>query len=162
MFSDGVIMKKKNGFSIVELILGMAAGAAIALVAYFLVLPAESWVLTQARRGGVSDCSAALTRMLSEIRLINGPSGIQTFAVSQLVFNDVDGSSISFQKSGTDLLMAGDVLTRHVQSLEFTYLDENGAVTAVRDDIRVIRVKLVILSGGQPVRLESAARLRNT
>lgn len=155
-------MGRKNGFSIVELILGMAAGTAIALVAYFLVLPAESWVLTQARRGGMSDCSVALTRMLTEIRLINGTANIQSFSSTQLAFNDIDSNAIVFQQSGTDLLMGGDVLTRNVQTLEFTYLDETGAVTAVRDDIRTIGVRLVILSGGQPVGLQSAARIRNT
>lgn len=152
---------KKRGFSLVEMVLGVAIGTIIALVAYFMIMPVESWVFTQARRGGMTACSAAMARMLKEIRVVNGPSQISTFTSDQLSFTDINSNLVTFQKSGTDLLRGGDALARNVQALIFSYLDENGNVTAVKADVRVIAVELAMTSGNQVIRLQSAARIRN-
>ena len=43
----------------------------------------------------------------------------------------------------------------------FTYQDKDGAAAATAGQIRVIKVEVVLTSGSQTVRLESAARIRN-
>lgn len=152
---------KNRGFTLIELVIGMAAGVAVALFAFMLFAPIENWMFTQSRRGGISGASVAVMRMEKEIMRVKTPSNILTLAPEQLRFVDIDGNTVSFQKSGTDLLRGSDVLARDVSSLTFTYLDKDGIVTAIAANVRVIKVNIAITSGTQTVRLETAALIRN-
>lgn len=156
-----IIEMKKSGFTLLEFIIGMTAGVAIALVAVFLFAPVDNWVYTQSRRSGTSENSAAMMRMLKEIRRIKTPGQIQIFDADHLQFIDIDDQTVDFQKSGTDLLRDADVLARNVQGLTFSYMDEEGNVTTDVGEIRVVRVELVTTSGAQTIRLQSSARIRN-
>jgi len=86
---------------------------------------------------------------------------INVMDADHIRFLDASSNWIEIQKSGTNLTLNTDVLARDVSSLTFTYLDEDGNVTAAKQDVRVIKIKLVIDSMGQTIRLESAARIRN-
>jgi hypothetical protein len=151
----------RKGVSLVELVLAIAAGASIALVAFLLVEPFNNLMFTFWRRSGADEAQAAMTRMLQEVERTKSPGNITTFTGTRFTFTDIQDQAVDFQKSGTDLLRNADVLLRNVQSLDFEYLDENGAITAVKANIRVVRVILTILSGDQIVRFQSAAQLRN-
>lgn len=151
----------RRGLTMLELILTITAGAAISLIAYILINPVDNVLVTTLRRGGVTEAQAAMTRMLAEIERVKEPALISTMTSSYLAFTDVDDQAVDFQLSGTDLLRGSDVLARNVSALTFQYLDENGAVTAVADDVRVIRISVTITSGNQTINLQSAAGIRN-
>ncbi|MFH1829276.1 MAG: hypothetical protein ABH871_00670 [Pseudomonadota bacterium] len=152
---------KKRGFSVVEFIMTIAAGAIGALMIWGLFGPVDNWMFTQRRRLGFSENSAAITRMVKEIRRVKAPGQILTFTADHFKFVDIDNNTIDFQLSGTDFMRDTDVLARNVQNITFTYQDKDGNVAAVASQIRVIKVKLVTTSGNQTIALETADRIRN-
>lgn len=154
-------MKSTGGFTFLEFILAMVAGCVIAMVAFVLLTPTDSWIFTKKRRCGMWEAQAAVMRMVKEIRHIKDPSLISSSTVNRLTFTDVDDFTVDFQLSGTDLLRGSDLLADHVQSLAFTYYDEDGNVTAVPADIRIIRAELSIDVEGQTLTARSSERIRN-
>jgi hypothetical protein len=100
-------------------------------------------------------------KIAREIGRIKDPSLITTMTANALTFTDVDDAVVSFSLSGGNLLRGGDILVSGVAGLTFTYLDADGAVTAVAADVRTIRIEIVLTSGSQTIRLETAARVRN-
>jgi len=152
---------KRDGFTLVEFVILIAALSAVALTAWVLFAPVNNWFFTQNRRSGFGESAVAVTRVLKEVRRIKDPNQIFTFTSDHLNFMDIDNNTVDFQLSGSNFLRDSDVLARNVNSLNFTYLDEDGAVAAVKQDIRVIVINLATASGDQTIRLESAARIRN-
>ena len=151
----------RRGVTMVELILTITAGAAIALTAIFLVEPFDNLMFTFWRRSGTDEAQAAMTRMLQEIERVKAPANITTFTGTHFAFVDIDEQAVDFQLTGTDLMRNTDILARNVQSLDFEYLDGSSVVTAVQANIRVVRVTLSVLSGDQTVRFQSSALIRN-
>jgi hypothetical protein len=131
------------------------------MVASFLYAPVRNWVFIQERRGGMAQDTAGVMKIVREIGRIKEPGQITAMTATNLAFVDIDNNAVSFSQSGANLLRGADVLVRNVQSIAFTYLDASGAVAATASQVRFIRVMLVITSGNQTIRLESAARLRN-
>ncbi len=154
-------MNKHSGFSLVELVIGLTAGAAVALMAFILFAPAENWLFTQSRRSAINEGSLALSRTMRETGRIASPAQITTFTADDLQFTDVDSNAITIQIVGNDLMLNGDVLAHDVAEFAFTYLDKDGNVTATASEIRVVKAMLVVSSGSQLVRLQSAERIRN-
>lgn len=152
---------RHRGFTLLEFIIGMAAGVTVALVAMFLWAPVDNWMFTQARRSGVAEADMAVMRILKEVRRVQSTSAISTFTNSEFAFTDIDSNNVDFKLLANDLLRNSDVLARNVQNLTFEYLDANGLATAVKANVRVVRVTVELLSGGKTVRLRSAARIRN-
>jgi prepilin-type N-terminal cleavage/methylation domain-containing protein len=152
---------KIRGFTLIEFVIAMAVIAALAVMVMFLYAPADNYALTQSRRLGFSEGSAALSRMMKEIRTMKDVNQIQTMTADHIRFLDSASQWVEIQKSGTNLMLDTDVLARSVTGLTFTYLDEDGNVTATKQDVRVVNILLVINSRGQTINLESAARIRN-
>lgn len=151
----------KKGFTLIELVIGMVAGAAISMVAVFLLAPMDNWVFTQSKRSGMNDASFVISRVIKEVRRIRSPADIATMTASRLTFTDIDAASVDFQFAAGELKRGTDVLARDVNAFSFTYLDENGAVTAVAASVRVVRVTLSMASGDETINLRSAAKVRN-
>lgn len=154
-------MRNPRGFTLLETVLGMVAGAVIAAVAFMLLTPLSNWFFTKERVSGVTDARASITRVTNEIKRIRSPADISTFTAQQLAFTDYDDSAVVFQLSDTDLLRNGVVLARNVQQLSFTYLADDGTIASTAGEIRVVRVRLDIASGDEIIRLRSSERIRN-
>lgn len=154
-------LRRTNGFTLIELIVGLVIGVAIAMIAYTLVEPTQGWLFSEARRSGMGGGEAAMMRMIREVRRIKSPGSIATQAPTQITFVDYDNNMVDFRLDGTNLMRGNNVLTRGVQSLNFGYLNENGIPTANTADIRIITIDMVMSSGTQTVRLSSAERIRN-
>lgn len=145
----------------IEFITAMVIIGALAMMIMFLYAPAENYAFTQSRRTGFSEGSAALTRMMKEIRTMKDVNQIQEMTSDHIRFLDGSSQWVEIQLSGTNLMLDTDVLARSVTGLTFTYLDEDGNTTATKQDVRVVDIALTIDSRGQIIRLESAARIRN-
>ena len=152
---------RRKGFTVLEIILGIAIGAGIALVAYVMLEPVRGFVFTEARRAGMSAGEITMLRMIKEIGHIKDPSQISAYTPTQITFTDYDNNVITFQLSGTDILRNGSVLARDVQNMAFEYLDKDGLVTAVPADMRVVKVSFTVNMGGETISLSSAERIRN-
>jgi len=154
-------MMKRGGFTSVELIIGIAAGAVVVLMVWALFGPVSNWMFAQYRRGGFVENAAAISMVNKEVRRVKAPGQILIWEPEHLRFVDIDENIVEYQISGSDLMRGEDALLRNVQSIQFAYLDKDGSAAAINSQIRVISVKLVITSGAQSIALESAERIRN-
>lgn len=159
-------MKSGKGLSLIETIVVVTLMAIITFgIGIYITTSMQAWILISGREAAVSTARAAMNRMVAELRCIRD---VQSFEASKCDFTDIDMNSIVFVQSGSDLLRnflgnpnilaTGLSLT---DGLHFTYLDATGEVTAVKENIRSIRVKLYLSSGAQYTTLESSARIRN-
>jgi prepilin-type N-terminal cleavage/methylation domain-containing protein len=151
----------RRGFTLVEFVICIAAGVTIAMLGSVLYAPVRNWDFLRDRRHGMEADTAAVMKIVREVGRIKDPSLMTTMTASSLAFTDVDDVAVSFSLSGGNILRGADILANNVTGLTFTYLDKTGAVTAVAANVRVIKVNIVMNSGGQTVRLEAAERLRN-
>lgn len=152
----------RNGFTLVDLVIGIAACGIVAFVGVFLVMPADNWIFIIERRSGITDARVALVRMIRETGSVRAPGDVTSFTPTRFAFVNIGDEAVSFEKSGTDILRSGtDVLARNVQSLLFEYLADDGSAAAVAADIRVVRMTIALVSGNHQIKLQSAAQLKN-
>jgi len=162
-------LSAKNGFTLIEFIIVIAILGVIAgLAVPFVIGAIDSWMLSKAERSNIFDARFALNRMVREIRQIKDDSSISTFTSTRFVFTDINNNTIEFAQSGDTLLrisggdsneLADDL--RDSGGLTFTYLDTDGNTTATAADVRMVRIQVIIESGGSSVTLRSLSRLRN-
>ena len=88
-------------------------------------------------------------------------ASITSFTPTKFAFQDVNDVAISFEQLDNSLLRNSDELANKLGSLEFTYLDANGAGTGTQDDIRMVRIRLILISAGNSITIQSLARFRN-
>ena len=156
----------KEGFSLVEFIIVIVIIGAIAgMAAPFISTILNAWVFSKTERDIIFSARLSLNRMAREIRQIRNVASINTFTSTEFDFIHIDDNQIDFKQSGSLLLRNANELSDKLQNpggLEFTYLDSDGNVTGVRDNIRMVRIKLILVSGSNNLTVESLARFRNT
>jgi len=159
-------MSTKKGYTLIELIVVIVIIGIVSSIAIpFVVAAVDAWLIMRTEREVLSEGRYALERMTREIRQIKSIDDIGTFSATQFEFTDVNDNSIDFEQSGTTLLRNDDILLGNLQNpegLTFTYLDSSSNETAVKANIRMVRIKLILESGDTIVRLRSLARFRNT
>ena len=159
-------MKSSKGLTLVEAIVVVTLMAIITFgIGIYITTSMQAWILISGRDAAVTTARTAMNRMVSELRCIRE---IQSFEASKCDFIDIDMNNIVFMQSGSNLLRtflgSSNILATGLsltEGLRFTYLDTTGEVTAVKENIRSIRIKLYLSSGAQYTTLESSARIRN-
>lgn len=158
-------MRIMKSFTLIELIMVIVLVGIIAgVITPFLANSFRYWVLTRSERDAIFSARLAINRMVREIREIKNVSSITVFTPTQFTFTDINDNSIDFRQSGSSLMRNSYELSDKLQNpggLTFTYLDQNGNVTAVQNDIRMVRIGLILQKGDATVTLESLARFRN-
>lgn len=84
----------------------------------------------------------ALEKLVRDIHNIASPSGITTATPTSLSFLDLDGVTVTYTISGTQLLRNGITLADGINNLAFSYYNGAGAVTATTSAIRYVNVSL--------------------
>jgi type II secretory pathway pseudopilin PulG len=142
----------------VETVLTIAIVGVLALVvAPTLISTVSHFSLISGRRATITDAKVAMDRMMIEMRLIPDTNNITAFSASSITFNTPSESGITYALNGSDLQRNGVNLLSNVSSLAFTYLDANGAATAVKANIKRIGVELLVnaATGSGTFRLRS-------
>ncbi|MCU0641132.1 MAG: hypothetical protein MUC35_03465 [Candidatus Margulisbacteria bacterium] len=156
---------KRPGFTLIEAVMIIVLLAIISFgIGNFIVTMLNGWVVISGRESALSRGRSALSRMLVELRGLKKPNNISIYTSSDLEFQAVTTAVIRFRQSGTDLLRNSDILVTTLatpEGLRFTYLGATGEVVTAKQDIRAIRVWLLITGGSGLVTLESSARVRN-
>ncbi|MFH1645672.1 MAG: type II secretion system protein [Candidatus Omnitrophota bacterium] len=155
----------EKGFSLIELLMVIVVVGIIgAMVVPFIATTLDSWSFLITERDALFTARLALNRIIREIRQIKNIDSIETFTSSEFKFNDIDDNSINFKQVGVSLNRNSDELCNKLESEEglfITYLDGNGNITSIKDDIRMVRVKLTVVSENSSITIQSAAAFRN-
>ena len=163
--SNGARKSSLAGFTLVELILVIVTvGIIAAVLTPFISSAVDSWFFTSTEREIVFSARLAMNRMVREIRQIKNTASITTFTSTAFTFQDINDTNINFQQTGSSLERNSYELTGKLQDpggLEFTYLDSDGNSTETSDDIRMVRIKLILLLGDNSITIQSLARFRN-
>ena len=161
-----MVSMNRKAFTLIEVYIAISVIAIIAAVlAPFISTLADSWLFSRAERDVVFSARLAINRMVREIREIKNTASIFDYGASSFTFVNIDDSTVNFSQSGSSLMRNSNELLNKLQvsgGLTFTYLDSAGAVTAVKADIRRVRIRLVVTSMGRTLTIESLARFRNT
>ena len=165
-------MEDQRGFSLFEAILVIAlVGIVAAVFATALVPTMRASVMVGTRNEALQSARVALDRMVREIRLIRSTAYIQTWTANDLKFNvnNPYNTSIEFKLSGDtppnllrvkDGVLPGDVLSGNVQSLTFSYLENNGNPAALANIWRIV-IDLSVKVGAETVNLRSEVHPSN-
>lgn len=160
-------MMKKRSFTLIELIMVITVvGIIAAVLAPFIATSFDAWIFHNSERDVLFSGRLAMNRMLREIRRIKNLSSITTFSATEFDFLDIDSNRIDFKQSGGILLRNADELTNKLLNpggLSFTYLKSTDPdVAAVqKQDIRIVRIRLQLVSGDSTLSIQSSLRLRN-
>lgn len=162
----------KTGFTLIELIIVIVlAGIIAGVITPFIANAVSYWALVSSERDVTFSARLAMNRMVREIRQIKDVASIKFDDDTRFKFIRIkdDGSEedITFiqSPSSKNLLLRNDnELADKLDAsngLTFTYLDADGNKTGTTDDIRMVRIDLILVSGDATVAMQSLARFRN-
>ncbi|MBU0455320.1 MAG: prepilin-type N-terminal cleavage/methylation domain-containing protein [Pseudomonadota bacterium] len=149
--------KKQSGFTLLELV--------IVIIIVGIVVVGSSELLLYGFKGfaiGKQQVEAnwqgqvSLERMVRDLRAIRSSSSISQATANAITFTDIDGESIQYHLTGQQLMRNTRVLSDDIQSLTFSYYDEDGNSTVTINNIRYIVVALQIMNGSSSFILTTA------
>ena len=136
---------QQKGFTFIELILVVILLGIISVVIGRILLEGYRTFLTsQSILETDWQGWMALERMVNDIHTIRSAADLSTIQPNQLIFVNMNGNTIQYQLSGSSLMRNSFVLASGIQSLNFSYLDANGATTATPSAVRYISLSLSV------------------
>lgn len=144
-------MKKKLGFTLIEMIISMTLLGLVAVAIAPMIYQSIQGALVAKDRNTL-DWSAReslerMTRELYAVRLLS----ITTANTTTFTFtsNLAEAVTFNYDSINQELLRNSDVLANNLSSFSFTYYDGNGAVTAVLANIRYVAATAQFTVNGQ-------------
>lgn len=155
-------MRKHLGFTLLEVIIVMVALSIIAAAsAQLLIAGGEAFSTSVNIIHANWQGQLALERMERDIRNIRSSSDISTATASALTFTDADGNNIAYALSGGNITLNGNILADSINSLTFTYYDENGTAGPATANIRYIKIAINVATSEANYSLTTTAYPRN-
>ena len=155
----------EKGFTLIELIMVIIITSIIASIAAMLILEgAKSYQKEVSYSDIHNQGRLAIERMAREIRLIRSATAadISTMTAANIVFNDVNGTNIQFSLAGTTISRSGNTLANNVQSLAFSYYQQNGTtVAALPTDVWFVQIDLTTVNAGETLAMRLRVHPRN-
>jgi prepilin-type N-terminal cleavage/methylation domain-containing protein len=153
------MMKKTKGFTLVEfLMVTVLIGILFSMGANILSEGFNSYQKSSSILSADAQGTLAMYRLVKELRTT---AAISSATSTALTITDSSNTSITYQKSGSSLLRNSQILADNVNSLTFTYYDDNGAVTATTSSIRYIKITLNLINQGTNLTFLASVNLRN-
>lgn len=139
---------RQVGFTLIELVVVLILMGIISVVVGRILFHGYQTILTS-QNISESDWSGflALDRLVDDIHNIRSAADIATASATQLIFVDVNNTTVQYQLSGTNLLRNSQTLASGIQSIVFSYLTTSGAVAATTATIRYIAVSVTTAQG---------------
>jgi len=137
-----------TGFTIIEMVLSIAIiGILAMLVGPMLITGGKGFEIVSKRKAVLNEARLAMDRVCAEVSLIPTTGDIVTFTSTNLVFNTPSENNIAYTLSGGNLTRSGTTISGGIANLAFTYLDANGAATAVKANIKRIGIEFSVSAG---------------
>jgi len=162
-------MRNERAFTLIEIVMVIVVMSIIAAIGVPLILSAADAIsFLTVRVDLTQSADVSMSRMSTEIRRLRDGQSINTATSSQFRFFDVDDTDIDYTLNGTDLMRNTDILASNVDTLTFTYYDENGAVLSpptvgigTDTDIDRVEIFMTFVNGSYGFDYQSQVRLRN-
>ncbi len=155
-------MKKKSGFTLIEMIVVMAISAILLAIAAPLLSNAISAFFGAAQLNDAAwQSRLAMERMSHDIRGIPASLSISIANSNELSYVDSHGNSVDYTVSGNLLTLNGNTLANGVQSLNFNYYDVNGNSTSTIANMVYIGIILNIVENSTNQTVETVVAPRN-
>ncbi len=155
----------QNGFTLIELIMVIIITSIIASVAAIIILEgAKSYQKEVSYSDIHNQGRLAIERMAREIRLIRSATAadISTMTATNIVFNDINGTNIQFSFAGSAISRSGNTLANNVQSLTFSYYQQDGTtVAASAAQVWFIQIDLTTVNAGETLSMRLRVHPRN-
>lgn len=138
------VIKNRNGFSLIELILALFVGTLLIGLTFETVINnVDSYAFQADRRSAMADARQALNRMSHELLRIES-ADISNITPTMISFFDEDNNYTDFRlttNNGNLVVMRGSqILVDRVSSLTFNYYDETGtSITPDPVNINLVR-----------------------
>ena len=155
-------LKRYSGFTLIEFILVIAITGIIAGTAGLLLMEGfqTSYKVVDIIK---ADWQAriALERMTREMRLIRNKNSINISVPNQITFVTTRGETITYSRSGTNLMRNSQPLADNVSSFTLTYFNVNKVPTAIANQVRFILIHLTIDNEGATYSFDTTVNPRN-
>ena len=142
MKDEGRRKNSEKSFTLIEVLF------VVALIAVFLAVTSPylrvfhtSWQSVDRRAEVIQNARVGMDKMVREIRQAESFSSIQSNLVT---FTDVDSNVITYRLNAGNLERNNVVLTGPVDSLSFTYYEESGAIATDADDVKSVKISMVV------------------
>jgi len=154
--------KNQQGFTLIELVIVIVILSIIAAVASQMLAQGFNAFL---KAQNVTDANwqgqVALERMIRDIRTVRSANDISSSTSTTFSFVNLAGTSMTYTLSGSNLTLNGNVLASGVNSLTFTYYDQNGNVGPSTANIHYVNIDLAIAEGNASYNLSTGVYLRD-
>lgn len=152
------ILRKQDGFSMTETIMAIVVISIVSLsFAPMFMEMVGSYSLANSRSRALHDARHAMFQISRELLTVSNNS-ITAISPTQIDFNDSAGAPTFYRVNSGSLWRNNVLLSPNVNSLNFTYLDQDGVATANLGLIRRITIEMVIGAPGNqgtvPLRTE--------
>jgi prepilin-type N-terminal cleavage/methylation domain-containing protein len=162
-----ISIHKKHGFTLIEFIMVIVILGIIAAMSSSLLSIGVTNFITGANIVNANwQGQIAIQRMTRDITLVRSSPDITTATASTFAFTDVFNNTISYTLTGSNLTLTynggtAQTLAAGVNSLTFSYFDNNGVSTAVLANINYVRIALNITQLGENYTLTTSVGPRN-
>ena len=155
------IIKKQNGFSLIELVIaivitGIFASVIIGIVGQhsqsFAKIFNQSVIMSEGRK--------AMNRLRIDLQNLS-PDSISIMHPDLLKFNDINGNTITYNYSQDKLSRNDKVIANFLQSATFTYLDKSKNETDDSQNLCYIKVNLIFKRNQETFKIEELIYARN-
>ncbi|MDD5005479.1 MAG: prepilin-type N-terminal cleavage/methylation domain-containing protein [Candidatus Omnitrophica bacterium] len=148
--SGFLCLRKRKGFTLIEVILVIAILGIIAAIGVPLIISAsDSLSFLTVRTEMAQSADVAMSKMLIDIRRIKNNLSVVTATASQFRFLDVANTNINYYLNGNNLMRNSDILAGNVQGLTFSYYNKNGSqlnppTVGIGTVTNIYRVKILL------------------
>ncbi len=158
-----------RGFTLIELIITIVVVTIIAgLAAVIISQGMSAYTAEQSLSDARYQAQLAVERMARDIRMIRSASSadIASMTATNLSFTDINGNAIQFQRTGASapytITRNGNTLARNIQTLAFTYYQQDGvAAAATADAVWYVVIDVTAVQGAQTFEVRTRVHPRN-
>lgn len=153
--------KRRAGFSLIELLLVIVVISIISvIIGRILIQSYKGFAITQNTVDADWNSLLMINRFVDDIHRIRSAADIGTIAATQMSMVDVDGSSVTYQLSGSTLLRNGVTIATGVTSFALAYYNAGGVSTAIASSVRYVTISMTVTKGNISSTLSSMAATR--
>lgn len=154
--------RRQHGFTLIELTMViLITGIIMVIVTRMYATGVSSVITSQHVNDATWQGRITMERMVREIRSTRSAADISVMTASGYTFTDMNGNSIAYSLSGSNLMRNANILASGINSLTFAYYDEDGISTASSTSVEYVTITINVTQYSSNYSLTSSVYLRD-